>query len=437
MTIDPTVLSEAASRINLAALAEAQLCEPVFGSILPAADATATATPSASATATEPATPGTSETATPSATPTATESAAPETATPTPAETETAAPTESASEDPAPEASASQLAAAIEAADPTTEELQACANARAEVLAANTNLQTIVQQLVNPQPTTAGGSAAAKASTKASSKPSGSSSSNSASAAQVASAEAALLKAEQALQVAADDLAAAELVAPISGTVGSVDLAVGSSASSGSITIIGAGTAVVTFELPLKTRDLVSVGTAVQVTPAGASAALDGEVTGISVLETSGTSGDSPTYVTTVAVADPDMLLASGAKAAVAIEVKSVTGVVTVPASAVTPTGTGTATVQVLASAGAETPETVTVQTGTVGAGRVEITEGLTAGQIVVLADRTLEIPANATRRRTTTTSSSGASTSGTSSSAAKPSAGSPAGSQPSASASR
>ena len=88
----------------------------------------------------------------------------------------------------------------------------------------------------------------------------------------------------------------------------------------------------VTFELPLKTRDLVAVGKAVAVTPAGATASLAGEVTGISVLETDGTSGDSPTYATTVAVSDPAMLLASGAKATVSMEVNSVTGVVTVPA---------------------------------------------------------------------------------------------------------
>ena len=126
--------------------------------------------------------------------------------------------------------------------------------------------------------------------------------------------------------------------------------------------------------------------------------------------QTSGTSGDTTTYSATVSVSDPEMALATGASASVAIPVKAVTGAVTVPASAVTPTGTGEATVQVLATTSAETPETVTVKTGAVGAGRVEITEGLTSGQIVVLADRTKEIPANATGRRNTSSSSSSAS---------------------------
>ena len=47
---------------------------------------------------------------------------------------------------PEPTTSASQLKA-IEANDPTKAELQACANARAEVLLANTNLQTVVTLL--------------------------------------------------------------------------------------------------------------------------------------------------------------------------------------------------------------------------------------------------------------------------------------------------
>ena len=39
-----------------------------------------------------------------------------------------------------------------------------------------------------------------------------------------------------------------------------------------------------------------------------------------------------------------------------------------------------------------DTAETVTVSTGAVGGGRVEITQGLTEGRLVVLSDRTLTI---------------------------------------------
>ena len=237
---------------------------------------------------------------------------------------------------PEPTTSASQLDA-IEANDPTKAELQDCANARAEVLAANTNLQTVVTLLTTPKPSTP--------TTTVKKSSSSSSSSSSSNARAVASAKADLLKANQDLQAANDDLDAATLVAPISGTVGVVGLTKGDSASSGTITIVGSGNAVVTFELPLKTRSLVTVGQEVTVTPAGSTTAMKGKLTAISTLETSGTSGSTTTYATTVAVSDADELLATGAKASVAIAVKSASGVIRLPASAVTPTGTGTATV--------------------------------------------------------------------------------------------
>ena len=395
VSIDPRVLSEAASRINLAVLTEAEKCAPVFDSVLPSPEPTETASPEP----TETASPEPTETASPepTATPTVEEA--------TPAEPEQTSETKATADasaepdEPTPTASASQLADVIEAADPTEEELQECANARAEVLIANDNLQTLVQQLLQPQPGT-------KANTRKSSS-SSSSSSASVSESQVASAEADLLKAQQQLQAAEDDLEAAELLSPISGTVGAVNLAKGDSASSGSITIVGEGSAVVTLELPLKTRNLVEAGQEVTVTPAGATGGLSGKITSISTLETSGTAGDSPTYATTVSIPDPEMRLASGATASVSIPVKSAANVVRVPASAVTPTGTGTATAQVLATVSSETPETVAVQTGAVGGGWVEITSGLNAGQIVVLADNTAEIPTNTSQRRTTMGTSS------------------------------
>ena len=126
-------------------------------------------------------------------------------------------------------------------------------------------------------------------------------------------------------------------------------------------------------------------------------------MTSISAVETSGTAGDTPTYTTVVTVTDPDGLLASGAKASVTIPVHAATNVVRVPASAVTPTGTGTATVSVLES-GSETVKSIEVKTGATGGGWVEITSGLTAGQTVVLADNTAELPTNTSNRRTTTT---------------------------------
>lgn len=295
--------------------------------------------------------------------------------------------------------SATGTPSAAATAEPTLPQLQSCASARAEVSAANKNLQQ-VSMATNQQsgPSKSGSTTSANTSTTVS-------------ATAVASAKAALLKTQQELQSAQDDLTAASLVAPISGTVASVGLSVGNSASAGSITIVGAGEAVVSIELPLATRGSLAERAAATVTPAGSLTALSGTVTNISLLETSGTSGSTATYATVIAVTDPDQRLASGAKASVSIPVKTATGVVTVPISALTPTGTGTGTVAVLA-AGATTPVTTTVSTGAVGGGVIEITKGLSAGQVVVLADRQAGIPSSSTRKSATSSSNSSTSSS-------------------------
>ena len=201
-----------------------------------------------------------------------------------------------------------------------------------------------------------------------------------------------MLEAQQSVDAAELDVANAELVAPIDGVVGAMTLAKGDSASSASATIVGEGTATVSIEVPLTTRKLLSQGMAAEVTPAGSSDVLEGKVSTISTLETDGTSGDSPTYTSTIVVSDPDQRLKAGAKASVAIVTGTATGVVTVPASAVTPTGAGTGTVQVVDTAGSDTASTVEVTTGVVGSGRVEIASGIQTGQLVVLSDRTIDI---------------------------------------------
>ncbi len=305
-----------------------------------------------------------------------------------------------------PSASPSPTASATASTEPTLADLAACAKARAGVTAADQRLQAFLKH-----PTST--SSAAKSTTT-----------TSVSASQVAQAKAAVLSAQQKLNSATDDVDAAELLAPISGTVGAVTLSKGDSASAGSITIVGSGNAQVSFEVPLTTRSTLRVGGSATVTAAGSSTSLTGTITNINVLETSGTSGN-PTFTTTVTVRDPGKLLADGAKASVAIPVTSVTGVVTVPASALTPTGTGTGTVLVL-NTGSDTPTSTTVSTGAVGGGLVEITEGLTAGAVVVLADRSAEIPSNSTTRNrsrsSSSSSSSSASKSGSSSTASQPS---------------
>ena len=399
VTSNPAPLLAATTALTTAVAAEEVACEPVFGAV-----PEPTASPSPSTSESPSASPSPSETTTKTASPSAE---------PTP--------TESESPSASPSATVEDQDAIIEANDPTDAELKACGEARAQVKLATANLQTVVQQLVQPSGNggTGGQSGTGSSNTKSgsSSTKSGSSSSSSTttatvSAAQVASAKAKLLQAEQALQAAQDDLDNAELLAPIAGTVGTVELSKGSASSARAITIVGSGNAQVSFELPLATRTLVKNGQRVTVTPAGSTKALAGTITSISAVETSGTAGDTPTYTTVVTVSDADGLLASGAKASVTIPVASATNAVRVPASAVTPTGTGTATVQVLAS-GSSTASTVQVTTGAVGGGWVEIKQGISAGDTVVLADNTAELPTNTNnnQRRTTTTATAQATT--------------------------
>lgn len=340
VTIDPKALAAAVQRVNAAAAAEAAACDPVLAALGSTTSGSAAASTSTSSTVT----------ASPSATATSTASAAPSDAA-----------------------------------------LQACADARGQVTAANAELTKVVAAITKPG---AGHSSSGSSQTTVSKSA-------------VAKAKASLLQANQDLTTAQKNLDAAELVAPISGTVGLVTLSVGSSASSGAITIVGDGVAKITFELPLAQRQKVSVGSTVSVNPAGSTSALSGRISSIATLATSGTSGDSPTYTTTVTASDPKDLLATGAKASVQLSIASASNVVRVPASAVTPTGTGTATVSTVTSATASTSTTVTVKTGVVGGGWVQITEGVSAGQLVVLADRTAAIPTNSTTRRTTSTASS------------------------------
>ncbi|MDR1768154.1 MAG: hypothetical protein LBR32_06980 [Propionibacteriaceae bacterium] len=180
----------------------------------------------------------------------------------------------------------------------------------------------------------------------------------------------------------------------MSGVIGAIDLVKGQSSSSGSVTVVGEGPAEISVELPLSVRSLVKVGQEVSVQPIGASSSLTGEITQIAALETSGTSGDDPTYTTTVKADDDDSLLLDGSRASVTFTTKTSSDVLVVPVSAVTPTGDNAGTVSVL-SAGIAEPSTVQVKTGAVGGGYIEITDGLQVGQEVVLADKETPLPSN------------------------------------------
>ena len=227
-----------------------------------------------------------------------------------------------------------------------------------------------------------------------------------------ASLEVAVLQATQDLAGAEQDLDGAVLRAPINGRVGQVDLVAGEPAStSAGVVVVGAGGAVVTVALPLAQLGHVRVAQDVTVTPAGTTDAVPGLVQSIGVLPSSTTSS-TPTYPVRVTAPEAPVTLAAGSTATVSFTLATASDVLTVPVSAVTGVSSGSGAVQVLSGG---TVQTARVTVGAVGQGRVQVEKGLTAGQVVVLADPTTALPSStgATTRRSTTSGVGGLTGSG------------------------
>ncbi|HEY2831658.1 MAG TPA: efflux RND transporter periplasmic adaptor subunit [Sporichthyaceae bacterium] len=217
-------------------------------------------------------------------------------------------------------------------------------------------------------------------------------------AAQIAVDNASVLSAQAALDSANENLDEAVLTAPIDGVVGTVGITKGSTAAtSNTITILGNGAVTVTLNVPQATAAKLKKGMAAKVTADGAGAASDGTVDSIGVMPSSSTG--SSTYPVVVVVNNPPDGLAEGAAATVAITLKAVDNAVTVPNSAVTATGSGATAYVTLVQNGQAVRQTVT--TGAVGATLTQILTGVTAGQTVVLADASADVPASSTTANT------------------------------------
>jgi len=217
-------------------------------------------------------------------------------------------------------------------------------------------------------------------------------------AARVAVDNAAILAAQAQLDSAQEDLDNAVLTAPIDGVVGTVGITKGATASTSNvITILGTGAVKVSLDVPSATAAKLKKGMATKVTADGASAPSDGTVDSVGILPT--TSNGSSTYPVVIVVPNPAEGLAEGAAATVAITLKAVGDAVTVPNSAVTATGTGGTGYVMLLQNGKAVRQTVT--TGAVGATVTQIVTGVTAGQTVVLADPSADVPASSTTANT------------------------------------
>ncbi|MBC7279795.1 HlyD family efflux transporter periplasmic adaptor subunit, partial [Nocardioides sp.] len=180
-------------------------------------------------------------------------------------------------------------------------------------------------------------------------------------------------------------LAGAVLKAPAAGTVASVAVKKGDSATVGTaaVTLIAKGLTSVTMSVSASQVEQLETGQAANVTPAGADKALAGKVTLVG--QVPDTSGGTGTFPVTVTLDETGLDLLAGNMATVEVVVGSAEDVMTIPASALS-------NGSVLIIDGDST-QRQPVTTGLVGATRIEITDGLEAGQRVALADLSQELP--------------------------------------------
>ncbi|MFC7494796.1 MULTISPECIES: HlyD family efflux transporter periplasmic adaptor subunit [unclassified Nocardioides] len=184
------------------------------------------------------------------------------------------------------------------------------------------------------------------------------------------------------LVAAQQELATATVKAPFAGKVVAVDADEGDSIAAGTdvFVLVSQGTTTVQVAATSTQVQELEVGQAASATPAGAEKELAGTVTQVSSIP-----DDEGTYAVTVTLKRKHLDIATGLTASVAVVTGQASDVVTVPASAVSD-----GTVLVLDD-GVATPTPVT--TGVTGATRVEIEDGVAAGDEVVLADLAEALP--------------------------------------------
>ena len=225
---------------------------------------------------------------------------------------------------------------------------------------------------------------------------------------QLAADQASLDAANAQLSVARQDLAAATLVAPITGTVALVNIAPGQqvtgsqgTGTAANFVIEGPGGQEATTTVSVTDVSKVRVGQPATVTLDGSATSISGEVVAIGMLSTTSSTGSASFPVTIGLAADAPTLFA-GSDAEVAITLAKVNDAITVPTSAVQ--GIGAATFVTVLRAGK--PVIVRVVVGATSPVVTQISSGLTVGEQVVLADMSTPLPTNtnpfATRGLTT-----------------------------------
>jgi HlyD family secretion protein len=184
------------------------------------------------------------------------------------------------------------------------------------------------------------------------------------------------------------------LTSPIAGIVSQVNVKAGQSSSTGTgsaatsaFVIFAPGSYQLTGTVSDSQVNLVAVGQAVQITPAGSTQAAQGKIT--SIAPAAVVSSGVATFAVTAQLTDASNAIRPGVSASATIVINQVVHVLTVPTSAVHTTGTGSA-VQVLENGA---PRTISVQTGASDPTRIQIVSGLQLNQVVVIAVVTSSVP--------------------------------------------
>jgi len=287
-----------------------------------------------------------------------------------------------------------QDAQAKTAADET-----ALSTAEAALSTALGQAATAVQQAASSSSSGSGSSSTPPTSTSTSTGGrggSGGGSSTPPSADQIAADQASVDAANAQLAANQQNMAAASLVSPIDGTVAQVDIVAGQNASANSTTakivVIGPGGNQVTTAVNDNQVGNVKPGQAATVAPDGAGKPLTGKVVAIGALAST-TSGGSASFPVTISLDGGGTGLFAGSTASVAITLGNAKAAVTVPTSAVHTVG-ATSFVSALVNG---TPATKRVTVGVVGSTVTQITNGLNAGDEVVLANLGDPLPSSTT----------------------------------------
>ena len=218
-----------------------------------------------------------------------------------------------------------------------------------------------------------------------------------ATAAQLAADQASLDSANAQLSEARQNLAAATLTAPVTGTVALVNITPGQqvtgsqgSGTSADFVVEGAGGEEATTTVSVSDVGEIRVGQPATITLDGSATPISGEVVAVGMLSSSSSTGTT-SYPVTIGLAAGAPTLFAGSDAQVAITLAKVGDAITVPTSAVE--GIGAATFVTVLRSGK--PVRVRVVVGATGPVLTQVSSGLTVGEQVVLADMSTPLPTN------------------------------------------